>query len=78
MNNLKFRLLIMVGFVLFSVVSYYMKTQVNPVTGEKQRVDLSPEQEVAMGLQSAPQMAAEFAGLYPDDRVQLKVWGKNL
>ena len=54
MNNLKFRLLIMVGFVLFSVVSYYMKTQVNPVTGEKQRVDLSPEQEVAMGLQSAP------------------------
>lgn len=73
MNNLKFRLLIMVGFVLFSVVSYYMKTQVNPVTGEKQRVDLSPEQEVAMGLQSAPQMAAEFGGLYPDDRVQLKV-----
>lgn len=50
-----------------------MKSSVNPVTGETQRVDLTPEQEIAMGLQSAPQMAAEFGGLYPDNNVQLKV-----
>lgn len=67
------RLLIMGGFILFSVISYYMKSQVNPVTGEKQRVSLTPKEEVAMGLQSAPQMAAQFGGLYPDDNVQLKI-----
>lgn len=67
------RLLMMGGFILFSVVSYYMKSSVNPVTGEKQRVSITPDQEVAMGLQSAPQMAAKFGGLHPDESVQRKV-----
>jgi predicted Zn-dependent protease len=45
---------------------YYCNTQVNPVTGEKQRVSLTPQDEVALGLQSAPQMAREFGGLHAD------------
>ena len=69
----KLRLLIMLAFIGFSVISYFFKSQVNPVTGEKQRVDLTPQEEVAMGLQSAPEMAAQFGGLYPDENVQLKV-----
>jgi predicted Zn-dependent protease len=72
-KGIPIRLVIMVGFALFSVISYYTKSSVNPVTGEVQRVDLTPEQEIAMGLQSAPQMAAEFGGLYPDENVQLKI-----
>ncbi len=67
------RLLIMLVFVGFSVLSYFFKTSTNPVTGEKQRVDMSPEQEVAMGLQSAPEMAAQYGGLYPDDNTQMKI-----
>jgi len=67
------RLLIMLGFVAFSVISYYMKSSKNPVTGESQRVDMTPEQEVAMGLQSAPQMAAEFGGLYQSAELQSQV-----
>jgi predicted Zn-dependent protease len=43
---------------------------VNPVTGEKQRVALSPEQETAMGLQARGQMAAEMGGLHPDEGAQ--------
>jgi predicted Zn-dependent protease len=34
----------------------------NPVTGEKQRVALTPEQEVAVGLQTAPEVARQFGG----------------
>jgi predicted Zn-dependent protease len=49
---------------------YYCNTQKNPVTGEEQRVALSPEQEVALGLEAAPQMAAEFGGEHPDASVQ--------
>jgi predicted Zn-dependent protease len=45
---------------------YWCNTQVNPVTGEKQHVALSPSDEVALGLQSAPEMARQFGGLHPD------------
>lgn len=75
MNNsgLNLRVILMVGMIGFSVLSYYMKSSVNPITGEKQRVSLTPEQEVAMGLQSAPQMAAEFGGAYQDLKVQTAI-----
>lgn len=62
--------LVMAGVALFS---YYSKTQVNPVTGRKQQVNLSPQEEVALGLQSAPQMAAEYGGLYQDEKVQFLI-----
>lgn len=75
MNNsgLNLRVILMIGMIGFSVLSYYMKSSVNPITGEKQRVSLTPEQEVAMGLQSAPQMAAEFGGEYQDLKVQTAI-----
>lgn len=59
------RLQLIIGAIiaLVAIVSYYGSSSVNPVTGEKQRVSLSPAQEIAMGLQSAPQMAAQFGGL---------------
>ena len=63
----------MLGVIGFSVISYYMKSSVNPITGETQRVGMTPEQEVAMGLQSAPQMAAEFGGEYQDAKVQSSI-----
>jgi predicted Zn-dependent protease len=72
-KQIPIRLIIMLGFVAFSVFKYFAGTQKNPVTGEKQRVSLSPQQEVEMGLQSAPEMAAQFGGVYPDETVQLRV-----
>jgi predicted Zn-dependent protease len=47
---------------LFGIVAYSMKTQVNPVTGEKQHVDLTVDQEKALGLQAAPEMIAKMGG----------------
>ena len=46
----------------FGFVSYYTTTSENPVTGEKQHIQLKPEEEVALGRQLAPQMAAQFGG----------------
>ena len=71
----KIRILIMLAIAAFSVISYWSKSSVNPVTGEKQRISLTQQQEVAMGLQSAPQMAQQFGGLYRDERVQQTVKG---
>ena len=47
---------------LLGFVIYMSQTQVNPVTGEKQHVAMSVDQEMALGLQAAPQMAAENGG----------------
>lgn len=47
----------------FGLVSYCSTTSDNPVTGEKQRVSLTAEEEIALGRQLAPQMAAQFGGV---------------
>lgn len=62
--------LLVAGFYFFK---YYTNTQVNPITGEKQHVSISPDQEIAIGLQSAPQMAQQHGGLHPDQRAQSHV-----
>lgn len=59
--------LLIAGFYFFK---YMTNTQVNPITGEEQHVSISPEQEVAIGLQSAPQMAQQHGGLHPDQAAQ--------
>jgi len=44
------------------------------VTGEKQRLGgITPRQEIALGLQAAPQMAARHGGLARDQRAQALV-----
>ena len=58
---------------LFGLVSYYSTTSENPVTGEKQHVRLSPSDEVAMGRQMAPQMAAQFGGVSGDTAARERV-----
>ena len=57
------RLLMAAAIAAFSLFSYFSSRQDNPVTGETQYIDISPEQEIALGLEAAPQMAAEFGGL---------------
>ncbi len=56
-----------------SLVTYFSARQENPVTGETQHIDLTVDQEIALGLQAAPQMAEQFGGLDPDPRGQALV-----
>ena len=69
-GGLKIRLLIGAGIVLFSLFKYYSNRGTNPYTGKKQSISLSTDQEIAIGLQSAPQMAEQHGGLYPDQKAQ--------
>lgn len=55
---------------IVALISYYSKTDINPITGEKQRVSLTQEQEVVLGLQSAPQMISEFGGEVQDQQIR--------
>jgi len=59
--------LVMAGFTL---MKYCATSQENPITGEKQYINMTVDQEIALGLQSAPQMAQQHGGLHPDERAQ--------
>lgn len=48
------------------LISYFSSTQINPVTGEKQRVALSVDQEKALGLQSAPELIRQMGARVVD------------
>jgi predicted Zn-dependent protease len=50
---------------IIAIVGYFTKSSINPVTGEKQHVNLTADQEIALGLQSAPAMAQEMGGVIP-------------
>jgi predicted Zn-dependent protease len=60
------RLLIWLAFAAFALISYMSQSSVNPVTGEKQHVAITRDQEIALGLQSAPEMMQEYGGQSTD------------
>ncbi|HEV8176246.1 MAG TPA: M48 family metalloprotease, partial [Gemmatimonadales bacterium] len=68
------RLWIALVVAVISVLGYFSKSAFNPITQEKQHVgDITPEQEVALGLQAAPEMVQQFGGLDPDTEAQQRV-----
>jgi predicted Zn-dependent protease len=72
-SSWKFRILLGVAIVLFAYVNRCSNKEENPYTGRVQTIDMTTEEEIAIGLQSAPQMAREFGGLFPDRRSQALV-----
>ncbi len=70
MSQLLIRLAIGAIFAVFGMFNYFTNVSENPITGEKQRVQLSPQQEIIIGRQSAPKMAAQHGNLYPDRALQ--------
>lgn len=69
-SSMMIRLLFGLGIAIFSVISFLSSQQFNPVTGEQQHISITTNQEIALGLQSAPEMIQEFGGLYPDSEVR--------
>ncbi|MBT8196325.1 MAG: M48 family metalloprotease [Bacteroidia bacterium] len=76
----RIKFLIAIGIALFTLFNYYSQSSENPVTGEVQHIGISPDQEIALGLQAAPQMAQQHGGLYPDQNMQnrLKAIGHRI
>ncbi len=46
----------------FGLFMYFTQTEENPITGLKQHVSITPAQEIRLGLQAAPEMAAKMGG----------------
>ncbi len=64
----KLRLLMAAGIALFALISYFGNPgDLNQVTGVKERVAYNDEQdEIALGLQAAPQVAQQHGGASRD------------
>lgn len=72
-TNPKIRIILALGIGLFSLISYLGSKEYNPVTGENQYIGLTPHQEIALGLQAAPDMIQKHGGLYPSEELQALV-----
>ncbi|RKN78414.1 M48 family metalloprotease [Ulvibacterium marinum] len=66
----KIRIFIGLAIVGFAFIQRCNNKEENPYTGRVQTIDMTAEQEIAIGLQSAPEMAQQHGGLYPDERLQ--------
>ncbi len=54
----------------FSYFKYCSSKTINEFTGQEQHVSISAEQEIALGLNAAPEMMRQHGGLHPDRRAQ--------
>ena len=66
-GGIPIRFIIAAAIALFGVVSYMLRTEVNPVTGKRQHIAMTKEQEMSLGLEAAPKMAAEMGGEVDSD-----------
>ncbi|WP_273567803.1 M48 family metalloprotease [Maribacter halichondriae] len=66
----KIRILIGLAIVAFAFIKRCNSKETNEYTGRVQTINMTAEQEIAIGLQSAPEMAQQHGGLYPDERLQ--------
>jgi predicted Zn-dependent protease len=67
------RILVALAIAAVALISYFGSRSFNEITGETQYVSISKDQEVALGLQAAPQMAQQHGGLHPDQDAQARV-----
>jgi len=73
-------LIIALIFVAFALVRYFSNTQLNEVTGQKQQIGMTVEQEISLGLNSTPTIIQQHGGLYQDAELQayVKAVGQKL
>ncbi|MHA7843572.1 MAG: M48 family metalloprotease [Winogradskyella sp.] len=72
-RNFKVRIFIALAVVAFAFIRNWSQRETNPYTGRVQAISLSPDQEIAIGLQSAPGMAQQHGGVHPNNQYQALV-----
>jgi predicted Zn-dependent protease len=67
------RLLTVFTMALVAIIGYYGIRSYSPVLAEARRVRITPQQEIAIGLQAAPAMAQRYGGLSADPQARQRV-----
>jgi beta-barrel assembly-enhancing protease len=50
----------------FCLLTYFTSTEFNPITNQNQHLDMSPSQEISLGLESTPVMEQQYGGIATD------------
>ena len=66
----KIRIFIGLAIVAFAFIQRCNNSEENPYTNRVQNINMTSDQEIAIGLQSKPEITQQYGGLYPDDRLQ--------
>ncbi len=61
-QGISLRMLAGIVLAIISLIIYMTHTQVNPVTGRRQHIAMTVDQEKQMGLEAAPEMASQMGG----------------
>ncbi|MFL1897003.1 M48 family metalloprotease [Aquimarina sp. 2-A2] len=69
-GGLTIRILIGLAIVAFAFFKKCNNKTVNPYTDRVQNISMTTDQEISIGLQSAPEIAQQHGGLYPDQKLQ--------
>lgn len=64
-GGLKGRIIIALIIAAIGFITYLSHVQENPITHERQHIAMTPDQEIRLGLQSAPVMAQKMGGELP-------------
>lgn len=67
------RLLLAGAVAAIAIVSYLGAKTYNPVIGEDQYVSITKDQEIALGIQAAPELTAQYGGVETDPESNLIV-----
>lgn len=67
---MKIRILIGLAIVAFAFIKKCNNKTENPYTHRVQNIDMTSDEEIKIGLASAPQMAEQHGGLYNDQKLQ--------
>jgi beta-barrel assembly-enhancing protease len=59
------RILLAIVIAAVLLLSYFGHRVINLLTKEAQRISMTVPQEIALGLQAAPEMAKQYGGLHP-------------
>ena len=66
----KIRIAIGLIIVIFAFFQKCNRTETNPYTLREQAIALDPSEEIALGVNSEPQMSAQHGGHHPDQSLQ--------
>ncbi len=74
-RGLRFSGRTIIGLIIAAIAigGYFLQSSINPITGKKERVNLSPQEEIAIGLQAVPEMARMHGGALQDPEAQAAV-----
>ena len=73
MGKLLVRLGLGLIFMVFGLLNYFGNVSENPITGETQRVPVSPQQEIVLGQQARQEVASQLGGLHANSTLQAYV-----